>query len=363
MANNIALAKKYVPILDEVYKMAAKTSVLDAPAEIVREGALANQILIPSVALDGLGDYNRSSGYVAGDVDFTWEAHTFTQDRGRSFQVDAQDDMETINMAFGATTGQFVRTKVAPEVDAYRFATMAAKAIAAGNNAAADLTNATALQAIDTAKETLANNEVDESSMVLFISPAVRTYLKQSSLITRQYVVNVGQAVINREIEVLDNVPVIVVPQTRFYSVIDINDGTTTGQEAGGYILHGSQYDAWEASTAYALGDIVVEGGRIYKATTAGTSGSSKPTFPASGTVADGAGALVWTFQSNAGKNINFMIVDSNAVLGITKTALPRIFDPNENQYANAWKFDYRLYHDLFVPANKVDGIYVHTKA
>ena len=33
---------------------------------------------------------------------------------------------------------------------------------------------------------------------------------------------------------------------------------------------------------------------------------------------------------------------------------------PDENQKADAWKFDYRLYHDLFVYENKVKGIYLH---
>ena len=302
MANTIELAKKYVPLLDEVYKVSAKSSVLDAPEAMVREGAKANQILIPSIALQGLADYDRSNGFVTGDVDFEWEPHTFTQDRGRSFLIDAEDNNETIDMAFAATTGQFVRTKVVPEVDAYRFATLSNAAITAGNTAAAVLTNATALQAIDTAREALADNEVDEASLVLFISPKVRTFLKQSNLITRQYMTQVGQTAVNREVDVLDGVPIVMVPQNRFYTEIDILGGGV-GEEAGGY------------------------------------------------------GKAV------AGKDINFLLVDSNAVLGITKTALPRIFDPMTTQSANAWKFDYRLYHDLFVPQNKVNGVYVHTVA
>ncbi len=301
MANTIELAKKYLPMLDEVYAAAAKSAVLDAPAEWVREGAKANEVLIPSIAVDGLGDYDRNSGFVAGDVDFSWETHAFSQDRGRSFVIDAQDNAETLDVAFAATTGEFIRTKVVPEVDAYRFAEIASAAITASNTASASLTKDTALQAIDTGLQALAEAEVDLMDVVIFISPKVHTYLKQSGLITRQFQVQDGVGAINREVEVLDGHPVIVVPQSRFYSAIALKDGSTSGEEAGGY--------------------------------------------------AKASGAL----------DLNFLLVDPNAVLGIKKTALPRIFSPEVYQGADAWKFDYRLYHDLFVKENKVDGLYAHT--
>ena len=47
MPNLIALRKQYSTLLDEVYKLASVTSVLDGPNELVKEGANANEILIP----------------------------------------------------------------------------------------------------------------------------------------------------------------------------------------------------------------------------------------------------------------------------------------------------------------------------
>jgi len=302
MANTIALAMKYLPILDEVYKQGALSSILDAPADLVRESLNSNEILIPKMTLQGLGDYDRAVGYVAGDVTFSWQTHTFTQDRGRAFMVDAQDNLETVEVAFGRLAGEFIRTYVNPEIDAYRFAKIATKALTiVANHAHADLASTTALQAFDTALEVIENNEVGMENLVAFISPTVKKYLKQSNLISRQFIVNVGSAVVNREIEVLDGMPLITVPQSRFYSAVDLYDGETAGQEAGGFIKNASALD------------------------------------------------------------LNFLIVDPNAVLGITKTALPRIFDPETNQDANAWKFDYRIYHDLFILENKVNGLYAHT--
>lgn len=54
----------------------------------------------------------------------------------------------------------------------------------------------------------------------------------------------------------------------------------------------------WAATHAYALNATVTAGGKVYKVTTAGTSGSAAPTWPASGTVTDGT--VVWTFVSVA---------------------------------------------------------------
>lgn len=63
------------------------------------------------------------------------------------------------------------------------------------------------------------------------------------------------------------------------------------------------------------------------------------------------------------GKAINFMIVEPSAVLGVAKHKSLKIFTPEENQSADGYKFQYRLYHDLFVYDNKVAGIYVHKAA
>ena len=73
MANTIALRKQYSTLLDEVYKLSSLTAVLDGPNELVKEGANANEILIPKLSMQGLADYNKSTGYVAGDVTLDYE--------------------------------------------------------------------------------------------------------------------------------------------------------------------------------------------------------------------------------------------------------------------------------------------------
>lgn len=76
------------------------------------------------------------------------------------------------------------------------------------------------------------------------------------------------------------------------------------------------------------------------------------------------AGADAWGYTKGASaKDINFMCVSKTAVVQATKMALPKIFDPDTNQSKDAWKFQYRLYHDAFIYDNKVDGVYVHENA
>ena len=118
MANSIAKFKKYIDRLDAVYKNASLTADLDGDSTLVRDGANANEIIVPKMSLDGLADYSRNGGYVAGDVTLTNETVAFNYDRGRKFGVDAMDNEESAGVAFGKLGSEFIRTKVVPEVDA-----------------------------------------------------------------------------------------------------------------------------------------------------------------------------------------------------------------------------------------------------
>ena len=148
MANNIALAKTFVPILDEIYKLASLTSKLDGAAELARQGANANELIVPMLSMQGLGDYSRNDGYVKGDVTMTNETVKCNYDRGRKFYVDALDNEETAKLAFSRLSGEFIRTKVVPELDAFRFASYAGKS-GISKATAADLPDGAAAHGID----------------------------------------------------------------------------------------------------------------------------------------------------------------------------------------------------------------------
>ena len=297
MANAITTITKYLPLLDQVYAVASVSAVLDTPNALVRETADAKTVLIAQTSMSGLGDYSRADGFVSGDLTLTWKPYTFEYDRGRTFQIDAMDDMETMGLAFGSLAGEFVRVKVTPEIDAIRFAKYATNA---GTTVAADLTNKTTVSAIATAEVEMEEKEVTLANCVLFMTPTVYGYVKDDTEHFQRTLVPSENP--NRNFGAFDDMPIAKVPQSRFYTAVN----TLSGKDA-------------EAAGGFAK--------------------------------ADGA------------KDINFMIIDRASVIQLIKHGKIRVFDPDTNQSADAYKVDYRIYHDAWVLDNKKNGIYCHTKA
>lgn len=217
MANNIALHEAYLKQLDEVYKRESLTSVLDT--EVIDSTVEAKKFKVDKMTLSDLADYSRETGYVQGDVTITQEEVEPNYDRGRKFQVDTMDDLETGYIAFGKLGAEFERTKVIPEVDAFR---LGKYATLAGTTVAADLTADTVIPAIDTAEAELINNEVPDTNNILFVSAAVYGYLKQKAA---NRFATATEGTIDRNIEYFDKMKVVVVPQSRFNSTITLTPG------------------------------------------------------------------------------------------------------------------------------------------
>lgn len=227
MANTIALAEKFMPILDEIYKRESLTARLDAKTKPVEFGGV-NEIKIFKTSVVGLGDYSRATGYPAGDVTATWETIALTQERGRAFAIDRMDDEETLGMAFGKLAGEFIRTQVVPEVDAYRFSKWASTANVSTTAAAALANAAATLAAIDVASGTLDDDEVPQEGRLLFISQP--QYRQLTAAVTRSLE---NQSTYDRRLRQLDEMTIIPVPQGRFYTSITLNAGALSNQ--GGY--------------------------------------------------------------------------------------------------------------------------------
>ncbi len=291
MANSIAKFKKYIDLLDEVYKVGSCTAVLDGDNKLVKPGANANEIVVPKISMDGLADYSRNSGYVKGDVTLTMETMTFDYDRGRKFDVDNMDNEETVGVAFGKLSSEFVRTKTTPELDAYRFAKYAGTTgISKVATGATLSTGADVLAAIVAAATQLDEDEVDANDRYLFITPTLLN-------LARNVDTTKSKAVLD------DFAGIVKVPQSRFYTAIDLKDGTTSGEEAGGYA------------------------------------------------------------KAEAGLDINFMIVQKSAVVQYPKHTVNKVVSPEENQTSDGWMFFFRAYGLTDVYDNKVAGIYLHHKA
>lgn len=289
MANNISKFTSYVSVLDEVYKEAAKSAVLESDSELFREGANAHEIVIPKMSLSGLANYDRANGYVDGDVTLSNETVEFGYERGRMFSVDAMDDEETAGVAFGKLAGEFIRTKVVPEVDAVRFASYASNPSATA--VSESLTDGdSVLASIRTAKASLDEAEVPEGDRYLFITPTLFDKIEALDTTKSKEILNSFAAVIT-------------VPQSRFYTAVKLLSGTAAGEKGGGYE------------------------------------------------------------KDTGASDINFMIIQKDAVLQYTKHAEPKVINPSENQTADAYKFGYRIYGLCDVYDNKASGIYVSKKS
>ena len=172
MPNNIALRKQYSTLLDEVYKLASLTSTLDGPNNLVKEGANANEILIPKMDMSGLANYDKNTGYANGTVNLEYETKKCDYDRGRMFVVDSMDNQESAGIAFGQLSGEFLRTKVVPELDSYRLAKYAGLAGGKANAVLAD--GKAGIAALRVAKTAIKNAEAKTETCILYISVGLK---------------------------------------------------------------------------------------------------------------------------------------------------------------------------------------------
>lgn len=287
MANSITKFKAYIDKLDTVYQQASATSILDADADTVRMGAKAGEFLIPKMSMDGLADYSRSSGYVKGDVTITYETKSCNYDRGRKFSVDAMDNEETAGIAFGKLASEFIRTKVVPEMDAFRFAKYASATGILSVAEATPTAGTAVLTALQTAVNAQDEAEVNVDGKILYITPTLLTLAKNVDTTK-------SKAILDRFEKI------ITVPQTRFYTAIDLKDGTSSNELAGGYN------------------------------------------------------------GSTGGYKINFMIINRDAVIQFGKHTVNKVVSPEENQTDDGYMFFYRAYSIAETYENKVKGIYLN---
>lgn len=290
MANTIALAKNYTSILDEVYCNASVTADLTSDNTMVRAGANANEIIYPQISVSGLGDYSRNSGYTNGSVNLEWKTAKFNYDRGTKISVDVMDNEESRDIAFTMAGAELMRTKVAPEADAFVFATLAGTA---GISKATPATYADAtefLAALIEAKNKMDEDEVPEEGRILYATPTLMNGVMALDTTKSREILN--SFTVKKK-----------VPQSRFYTAIDLLDGKSAGEEAGHYK------------------------------------------------------------KATEGKDINFMIIHKPAVIKFDKHTVSDIIPASANANADADISKYRKYGIVDVYQNKVAGIYLSHKA
>lgn len=225
MANSIELFKKNAPeLLDKIYKAESTTSDFDINGALVQAGKNANEIIVPVLDMDGLGDYDRNSGYIDGDVSLTNETKKFNYERGRKLKTDTIDNEETGGVILGNLSAEFLRTKVIPEVDAVRYATYAAIPGISKVETGVTYTEANAVyKAIADAWDKMTDDEVPEENRYLRITSTLLGMIRDMDTYKSK--------------ELLSKFAGIkVVPQGRFQTVIELLSGKDTdGERKGGF--------------------------------------------------------------------------------------------------------------------------------
>lgn len=269
----------------------------DNAGQVIYNGG--NEVKIPTISTQGLGKYDRDAGFVQGSVTLKHKTYQMTQDRGRTFQIDAMDVDET-NFALSATNvaKEFQDRHVIPEIDAYRYSRIAA--IAKAKNRSENYT-----PLADTILAKLRDNirqitDVTSEPLVITMASGVLAILEDSPKWQKMVsVADFKRGELTFKVKMIDDCPIISVPQVRMKSVYEFLDGKTSSQEAGGF----------------------------------------KP--------------------GSAAKDINWIITAQKAPIAVSKTDKVRVFTPDVNQKADAWKIDFRKYHDLWIPEERLATVFV----
>lgn len=286
--------------LDQAVIIGATSGWMEANAgEVIYNGG--DEVKIPTMTTSGLADYDRDNGFVQGGITLKYNTYKMTQDRGRTFQIDRMDVDES---GFVATSAKLIKTfqtqQVIPEIDSYRYSTIADIAIKANQSEAINLTADNALTKIREHIRAVQDIVGDDVPLILTMSTKTRALIEDSPKIGKSIdTANFKQGNMSFKVKSLDESVIRIAPSSRLKTKFEILDGTTSGQEAGGL---NAAADA---------------------------------------------------------KDINWIITPQRVPIAISKTDKLRVFEPDTNQKADAWKIDYRKYHDLWIKESDKKIIFV----
>nr|DAX42573.1 MAG TPA: major capsid protein [Caudoviricetes sp.] len=303
--NTLQYSQQFQTVLDAQMLASATSAFMEANAGQVKYDG-GDTVYIPEISMQGLAKYDRDEGFNQGSVTLKFNPYKMTQDRGRTFQLDSMDVNETNFVATAGTVmGEFQRTQVIPEIDSYRYSKIAALATAE-NKVTTGFTPAVAtiLEKLEAEITEIQDVVGEDEGLIVVMSTKLRTILNNADKINRYLnVAEFKNGSINITVKSFNDIPILGVPSARMKTAYVFNDGKTANQQAGGF----------KADTA--------------------------------------------------AKDINWIIMPQRAPIAVSKTDKVRVFTPDINQKADAWKIDYRKYHDLWIPKNRFAAIRVNTGA
>lgn len=287
--NSIENVTRYSDELDKVFQQKSAVGFFCDNA-LATKFVGAKTVIIPDIDFEGLSDYDREQGFARGAINVANSSYTMSMDRARSLQIDREDMDETgiANLA-GKILGEYVRTKVVPECDAYVLSKLSSIAKSRSNTLNGDTE-----KPFDTLCKLI--NEVQavvgyDEELVAFIDSYMYAALQNSAEISKLITVSdFKQGEVDLKVKSLNGVALIPVVAERMKTAYDFANG------------------------------------------------GFKP-------------------SSNAAETYMLVCPKSGAHL-VKKTEKMRIFTPEQNVDADAYKFDYRIYYDVFVKQSGLDAVW-----
>lgn len=335
--NSFELIEKYLPeSIDKYFAQDAKTAVLEKGTKFIDVSFKeTGYVKIATILMDGLSDYyqtqQNSVGYVnpanarpgdsdeanyaayagnvdtgsrdgfhIGGVDVSWEIFRLQWVRGKQFRIDYISNEETAGIIIGNALEEFHRLKVIPEVDVARFSFIADQtSVSLGNMVSETIGANEIIGKFNSTFEWLFEMGVPEEEQIIFVNPSVMTLIRNTTELTK------------------------FLTQGDYRSEAGLD--FTVEKYMGRPIIE-------VPSDRFFTNVLLTQNG--YRA------------------------------QSTS-KVINYMVVSTKATVPVRKLEHEKIYGPEMSGLAgfHGYLINYLLYHGIYVPRNKVPGVYVSVSA
>lgn len=204
-------------------------------------------IHIPSISVTGRKNVNRDAidGNFQRNVDNSFETKTLTFYREWSTSIDPADVLDTnMILTIQNATKVFNEEQKFPEKDAYTISKIYADWTAEGKTAdTTALTVDNVLLVFDKLMEAMDEALVPSQGRLLYVTPAVKTLLKQASQIGLSRDVQSGANTINRVVDRLDEIKLISVPSFLMKTAYTFTTGfepSETAKQINLFLVHPS---------------------------------------------------------------------------------------------------------------------------
>ncbi len=236
MANVFEYANKYAAELDKMIVQESKTGFM-ADSKFKAKFTGSRTVNMPQLDFDGLGNYNRETGYSKGGTNFNYTAYTLSKERSKQLVIDAQDaDESGMSSLAGKVVGEYTRTKVNPEIDAYVLSKLYGVANAENNVDTFAAAKAVDLMLASINKAEAASGYTNDQ-MIAFVDPVMYAALMTSGDLQRSITTSdFEQGNLNMKVKTLNGCAIIPVASDRMRTAYTFSDTGFSASKDAGYI-------------------------------------------------------------------------------------------------------------------------------